>query len=81
MTKIVHGVVHGKTIRLDEDLGVGEGQPVEVQVTIVTPPKAWGEGLQRCAGAMAGVWSAEDDRILAEIHADRHRDARREVAE
>ena len=42
MTKTLHGKVHGKTIELDEDLGVAEGQEVEVQVKIVqcaTPPR------------------------------------------
>lgn len=28
MTKLVHGVVHGKTMELDEDLGIPEGQSV-----------------------------------------------------
>jgi hypothetical protein len=37
MTKTLHGKVHGKTIELDEDPGVAEGQEVEVQVTIVQP--------------------------------------------
>ena len=37
MTKTVHGKVHGKTIELDEDLGVADGQEVEVQVKIVSP--------------------------------------------
>ena len=32
MTKIMHGKVHGRTIELDEDPGVAEGQEVEVQV-------------------------------------------------
>jgi hypothetical protein len=39
MTKTLHGKVHGKTIELDEDLGVAEGQEVEVQVKIVQPAK------------------------------------------
>ena len=38
MTKTIHGRVHGKTIELDEDLGVADGQEVEVQVKIVHPP-------------------------------------------
>ncbi len=39
MTKTLHGKVHGKTIELDEDLGVAEGQEVEVQVKLIqTPP-------------------------------------------
>ena len=40
MTKTIHGKVHGKTIELAEDLGVPDGQEVEVQVTVVlgAPP-------------------------------------------
>ncbi len=37
MTKTLHGRIHGKTIELDEDLGVAEGQEVEVHVTVVQP--------------------------------------------
>jgi len=39
MTKTIHGRAHGKTIELDEDLGVAEGQEVEVQMTVVEPSK------------------------------------------
>ncbi len=39
MTKTVHGKVRGKTIELDEDLGVVDGQEVEVQVTMLKPKK------------------------------------------
>lgn len=35
LTKTVHGTVHGRTIELAEDLGVGEGQEVEVQVKVI----------------------------------------------
>ncbi len=35
MTKTLHGKIHDKTIELDEDLGVAEGQEVEVQVKII----------------------------------------------
>ncbi len=71
MVKAAHGKVHGKTIELIEDLGLSEGQDVEVQVTVVTAPRHPGEGLQRCAGALAKEWTEEDDRILEEIHKDR----------
>lgn len=37
MTKSVHGRLHGKTIELDEDLGVREGQEVEVEVRLLAP--------------------------------------------
>ena len=32
MTKTLHGKVHGRTIELDEDPGVADGQEVEVEV-------------------------------------------------
>ena len=44
MTKTIHGRIHGKTIELDEDLGVAAGQEVEVQVTVVQTARKWGEG-------------------------------------
>jgi len=81
MVKTVHGIVHGKTIELDEDLGVAEGQEVEVRVKIIPATRQWGEGLQRCAGALVHEWTDEDDRILEEIHEDRRRDTRKELAE
>jgi len=71
MTKTIQGTVHGRTIELAEDLGLGAGQQVELQVTIVQPPKVWGEGLRRCAGALADEWSEEDDHILEAIHQSR----------
>jgi hypothetical protein len=33
----LHGKVHGKTIELEEDPGVAEGQQVEIQMTVVPP--------------------------------------------
>ena len=39
MTKTLHGKVHGRTIELDEDLGVAEGQEVEVHVRMIGPKK------------------------------------------
>ena len=53
VAKIVHGTVHGRTIALDEDLGVSEGQEVEVRVKLVRRPTPWGEGLRRSAGVLA----------------------------
>jgi hypothetical protein len=81
MSKTIHGKVRGRTIELDDDLGVPDSQEVEVQVKVVPSPKKWGDGLRRCAGARANEWTAEDDRILEEIYQDRKRDTRREVPE
>ena len=77
--KTVHGIVRGKTIELDEEIGIAEGQQVEVQVKAVTQADHWGEGLQRSAGALADVWTVEDDQILQQIHEDRKRNGRREI--
>ena len=33
MTRVLHGIVHGKTIEVNEDLGMWEGQAVELVVT------------------------------------------------
>ena len=76
-----YGIVHGKTSKLSQDLRVADGQPVEVIVKTIPSQDPWGEGLRRCAGALANEWSSEDDRILEEIHQDRKRDPRREVPE
>jgi hypothetical protein len=32
MTRLMHGIVHGKTIELSEDLGLSDGQAVELIV-------------------------------------------------
>jgi hypothetical protein len=81
MTKTLHGRVHGRTIELNEDPGVAEGQEVEIQMKVVPTPKQWGDGLRRCAGALASEWTEEDDRILEEIHQERKRDTRGEIPE
>ena len=81
MTRTMHGKVHGRTIQLDEDPGVAEGQQVEITLKTVPAKKAWGDGLRRCAGALADAWTEEDDRILEEIHQDRKRDTRKEISE
>jgi len=39
------GVVHGKTIELEQELGLAEGQRVTVDVRLVDEPPAWLERL------------------------------------
>ena len=81
MTRTVHGVVRGRTIEITQDLGVADGEQVEVVVTVIPRKDQWGAGLRRCAGALAGEWTDEDDRILEEIQQDRKQDLRREISE
>ena len=69
MTQTIHGRIHGKTIELDEDLGVAAGQEVEVQVTVVQTARKWGEGILRTAGALAD--DTEWDGIMEQIYQDR----------
>ena len=68
MKKSLHGGVHGNTIELDEDLGVAEGQAVEVQVRIVQPARKWGEGILQSAGALADdpEWGAIMEQVYQE---------------
>ena len=47
---IVKGIVHGKTIELDREPGIPEGQVVSVVLRLALPP---GEGLRRSFGAWA----------------------------
>jgi hypothetical protein len=74
MTKTIHGKVRGRTIELDEDLGVAEGQEVEVQVIVVASSTEWGEGIRRSAGGWAAY--PEMDAILERIHSERKLDRR-----
>ncbi|MGP0070199.1 MAG: hypothetical protein ACLQGP_42195 [Isosphaeraceae bacterium] len=69
MTKTMHGKVHGKTIELDEDPGVAEGQEVEVQLRIIPSARKWGEGILRTAGALAD--DPEWDTIMEQIYQER----------
>jgi hypothetical protein len=81
MVKLIHGVVHGKTIELKDELGLADGQEIEITVRVIPPKDKWGEGILRSAGAMAPHWTEEDDRILEEIYQDRKRPSRRGIPE
>jgi hypothetical protein len=74
MNKIIEGVVHGRTIELLEDPGVGEGQRVQVVLSLSSAEGAWGEGIRRTAGALAD--DPDWDAIMAEVHEARKRERR-----
>jgi hypothetical protein len=44
MTKVLHGIVHGKFIEVTEDLGLLDGQAVELIVTAEPSPGPIAEG-------------------------------------
>jgi hypothetical protein len=81
MTKTIHGKVHGKIIELAEELGVPEGQDVEITVRVVSSNKLTrnGEGFLITEGALADdpYWDA----IMEEVHQERKNDSRREPPE
>lgn len=75
MTRIVQGTVHGRMIELADELGVADGQPVQIQVTIpeenAPADRKWGEGILRSAGALAD--DPDWDGIMDEIRYARRR--------
>lgn len=76
----VHGIVHGKMIEIEEELGLPDGD--RVSIVIESPQSSqdtWGEGLRRCAGALVDDWTEGDDKILDEIYRSRHSDSRSEI--
>ncbi len=81
MNKIVHGIVHGNIIELKDNPGFQDGQEVEVIVKVVKEKRPWGEGLKRCAGALANQNPEEDDKILEEIYQERKKKSHREIPE
>ena len=72
-SKPLHGIVRGRTIELSVDPGVESGVEVEVILRRKATLPSDVHGLSNCADAIAYTWTEEDDRILAEIQAARHR--------
>ncbi|MCL4206177.1 MAG: hypothetical protein KJ000_27145 [Pirellulaceae bacterium] len=79
MARTIHGIARGRTIELDEDLGIAEGQPVEIQVNVPQPAQPWGAGILRTAGALAD--DPHWDGIMDEIHKARRLERRPQMVE
>jgi hypothetical protein len=77
MTKTLHGTVRGRTIELEEDPGVAEGQAVEVQVRVIEAAQKWGDGIHRSAGGWAAY--PELDAIMESIQRERKLERRPQV--
>ena len=67
MTRMLHGVVHGRTVELRDDPGLKEGQKVQIELTPISD-RSWGDGIRRSAGALADVAGLDEEieAILAE---------------
>ena len=55
MVKHFRGVVHGKTIELDQDPGIAAGERVDVMMRVASSILPWGEGILRSAGIASDV--------------------------
>jgi hypothetical protein len=79
MVKQIQGVIHGKTIELDQDPGMAEGERVDVQVRVSATRAArpWGEGIRRSAGIAAEVPGFDEafDRVQRDRELATMRDA------
>ncbi|HWA98572.1 MAG TPA: hypothetical protein VG713_08765 [Pirellulales bacterium] len=69
MHRPIHGTVHGKTIELDEDLGLVDGQEVAVRVEAIGRLQTWGDGILRSAGGWADY--AGLDAVFKQIEQER----------
>jgi hypothetical protein len=68
MIKRVHGIVHGKTIQIEEDIGFSDGRKANPVIEAYqSSPEKRIEELLRCAGALAVEWT-DDDKIFDEIY-------------
>jgi hypothetical protein len=78
MIRVVQGTIHGQTIALEEDLGLAEGQVVELTIRTIAPPtgRQPGEGFLRTEGALADdpYWDA----IMEEVYQERKNESRKE---
>lgn len=66
MTQVIRGTIHGKTIELDKNPGIGDGQKVEVILRPESPPRQCGEGIRRSAGALVDY--PEMDAFMDEVY-------------
>ena len=78
MTKMLHGTILGRTIELNDDPGIAEGQEVEIHMKLMAEtPRNSGEGFLRTEGALAD--DVEWDGIMEEIHKARKRERRPQI--
>jgi hypothetical protein len=79
MVKHFQGVIHGRTVELDQDPGIAEGQRVDVMMRVASPPRPWGAGILRSAGIAAEVPGFEE--AFEQVQQDRESATMRNIEE
>jgi len=82
MNIAMQGVIHGRTIELEDSPGIDDGQMVHVVVSTVSPNRPEGKratGPYRSAAGMMANYTEDDDAVLDEIYRDRKRDTRSDI--
>ena len=69
MTRTIHGRLRGRTIELEEDVGLADGAEVEVLVQPAKRRQEWGEGIKRAAGVAADT--SDFDEVFEQIAKER----------
>jgi hypothetical protein len=83
MNIAMQGVIHGKTVELEDTPGLDDGRIVHVILSTDLPVRCEGGNLPgpyRSAAGMMADYTENDDAVLDEIYHDRKRDARGDLA-
>jgi len=68
ISNTVTGVLHGRTIELDQSVSIADGQRVEVVIRSVADARQPGDGIRASAGGWADADDEEFDRWLKETY-------------
>jgi hypothetical protein len=69
MNRVIQGTIHGKIIELREDIGVPDGQTVDVVVTVRDSASRSTSGIVQSAGVAADI--PEFDDVFLQIEQER----------
>jgi hypothetical protein len=71
--KTLTGIIHGKTIELNDIPNVADGAEVEVVIRVSRPKRQPGEAFSRTEGALANdvAWDAIMDEVQQARHIER----------
>ena len=69
MNRVIQGIVHGKVIELREEIGIPDGQEVDILVTLRNANPGTSSGILRSAGVAADL--ADFDIVFGRIETER----------